>query len=125
MEGYRRGDPWDLPDDPRKRRERSSEIAEDICNQFDEITHEFLEKVLRKVIEERERNQVKIHVEEIEDLNTHGVRVYSLISGMDMYRAEVRASGIEIWERDNYDSGEPLDERHPAWTNLRDALLTK
>lgn len=39
---------------------------------------------------------MKIYIEELEELSTHGVTTYSLITGMDMYRAEVRASGIEL-----------------------------
>ena len=43
---------------------------------------------------------MKVYVEEIEDLSTHGVTNYSLVRGMEFYDAEVRASGIEILNRD-------------------------
>ena len=65
---------------------------------------------------------MKIYTEEIEDISTHGVTTYSLITGMDMYRAEVRASGITIWERDNHDNGAPLDEDSDKYKELSEAL---
>lgn len=55
MEAYRQGDPWNLPEDPRERRQRVSEIAEDLCNQFDEIFYEFANKILEEVREEARR----------------------------------------------------------------------
>lgn len=48
----------------------------------------------------------KVYIEEIEDLSTHGVTQYSIVSGVDFYDAEVRASGIEITRRDNADMEE-------------------
>lgn len=66
---------------------------------------------------------MKVYVEEIEDLSTHGVTVYSLVQGMDIYRAEVRASGITIWERDDYDQGKPLDEEHEQYEKLKEAVV--
>ena len=49
MEAYKRGDPWNLPEDPRERKKRSEEIAEDLCKQFDEIFYEFANKILEEV----------------------------------------------------------------------------
>lgn len=65
---------------------------------------------------------MKIYIEEIEDLSTHGVTTYSLITGMEMYRAEVRASGITIWERDNHDNGASLDSSSDKYKELSEAL---
>lgn len=50
---------------------------------------------------------MKVYIEELEELNTHGVTVYSLIKGMDMYRGEVRADGIDIFERGAHNEGRP------------------
>ena len=65
---------------------------------------------------------MKVYIEEMEDLSTHGVTTYSLITGMEMYRAEVRASGITIWERDNHDSGASLNEDSGKYKELSEAL---
>lgn len=66
---------------------------------------------------------MKVYVEEIEDMNTHGVTYYSLVQGMDIYMAEVRASGIGIVER-NLDTGSetPLDEKSDKYKELVEAL---
>ena len=48
----------------------------------------------------------KVYIEEIEDLSTHGVTQYSIVSGMDFYDAEVRASGVEITRRDKAELNE-------------------
>lgn len=66
---------------------------------------------------------MKVYVEEIEDLSVHGVTCYSLITGMDIYRADVRASGIEIYERDEHENGQPIDEEHPQYEVLKNALV--
>ena len=65
---------------------------------------------------------MKIYTEEIENMSTHGVTTYSLITGMEMYRAEVRASGITIWERDNHDNGASLSEDGNEYKELSEAL---
>lgn len=65
---------------------------------------------------------MKVYIEEMEDLSTHGVTTYSLITGMEMYRAEVRASGITIWERDNHDNGASLNEDSDKYKELSEAL---
>ena len=66
---------------------------------------------------------MKVYIEEIEELSTHGVTVYSLIQGMNVYPAEVRASGIEIVSR-NMDTGEstPLDNDNEKYKELVEAL---
>lgn len=53
---------------------------------------------------------MKIYIEEIEDMSTHGVTFYSLVQGMDVYHADVRASGIDITAY-SLDTGEhsPID----------------
>ena len=61
---------------------------------------------------------MKVYIEEIEDLSTHGVTTYSLITGMEMHRAEVRASGIEIATIE----GAILSEDEPIEQELRQAL---
>ena len=65
---------------------------------------------------------MKVYIEEIEDLSAHGVTVYSLVQGMNVYHAEVRASGIEIVSR-NMDTGEstPL-ENEDKYKELVEAL---
>ena len=68
---------------------------------------------------------MKIYIEEIEDLSAHGVTVYSLVQGMNIYRAEVRASGIDIYERDHYDDGDPLDTEDEKYKELSAALTTE
>ena len=65
---------------------------------------------------------MKVYIEEIENMSTHGVTTYSLITGMEMYRAEVRASGITIWERDNHDNGASLSEDGNKYKELSEAL---
>lgn len=70
---------------------------------------------------------MKIYIEEIEDLSTHGVTTYSLVQGMDVYRAEVRASGIDIFERDNHDEGKAMDteggKRNELVTELTNYII--
>lgn len=71
---------------------------------------------------------MKVYIEEIEDLSTHGVTVYSLVQGMNVYRGEVRASGIEIFERDAHnEGGAPLDEedekRNELYTELANYII--
>ena len=66
---------------------------------------------------------MKIFVEDIsEDYGTHGVSMYSLVQGMDVYHAEVRASGIDIVSR-NMDTGEstPLESEY-KYKELVEAL---
>lgn len=50
------------------------------------------------------------HIERLEELESHGITIYSLIRGMNMYRAEVRASGIYIYEREDHENGGPEAE---------------
>lgn len=66
---------------------------------------------------------MQVYIEEIEDLSTHGVTVYSLVQGMHVYHAEVRASGIEIESR-NMDTGEgtPLEKDNDKYKELVEAL---
>ena len=61
---------------------------------------------------------MKVYVEEIDDLSTHGVTNYSLIRGMEFYDADVRASGIEIMNRD----GTEIDNEE-LYNELRDAVV--
>lgn len=65
---------------------------------------------------------MKVYIEEIEELSAHGVTTYSLVTGMDSYRAEVRASGVDIFERDHYDDGDPLDKEGEEYKQLLSEL---
>ena len=67
---------------------------------------------------------MKVYIEEIEELSTHGVTTYSLVQGMNVYYADVRASGIEIVSR-NMDTGEstPLDNNSEKYKELVEALI--
>jgi hypothetical protein len=67
---------------------------------------------------------VKVYIEEIEELSAHGVTTYSLVQGMNVYRADVRASGIEIVSR-NMDTGEstPLGNNSEKYKELVRALV--
>lgn len=66
---------------------------------------------------------MKVYIEEIEELSAHGVTTYSLVQGMNVYRADVRASGIEIVSR-NMDTGEstPLGNNSEKYKELVEAL---
>lgn len=66
---------------------------------------------------------MKVYIEEIEELSAHGVTTYSLVQGMNVYRADVRASGIEIVSR-NMDTGEstPLNNNSEKYKELVEAL---
>lgn len=67
---------------------------------------------------------MKVYIEEIEEMSAHGITTYSLVQGMDIYRAEVRASGIEIFERDAHNEGGPsMDEEDERFEALKDALV--
>lgn len=72
---------------------------------------------------------MQIYVEDIsEDYGTHGVTVYSLVHGMDFYYAEVRASGITLFDNSGFDDGIKMDKEHPMTGQLREAVnkeLTK
>ena len=59
MESYKRGDPWDLPEDHRERKKRVSEISKDICDQYDEIFFKFANKVLEKVREDIRQQELE------------------------------------------------------------------
>lgn len=67
---------------------------------------------------------MKVYIEEIEELSAHGVTTYSLVQGMNVYRADVRASGIEIVSR-NMDTGEstPLGNNSEKYKELVRALV--
>lgn len=67
---------------------------------------------------------MKVYIEEIEELSAHGVTTYSLVQGMNVYRADVRASGIEIVSR-NMDTGEstPLGNNSEKYKELVEALI--
>lgn len=67
---------------------------------------------------------MKVYIEEIEELSTHRVTTYSLVQGMNVYRADVRASGIEIVSR-NMDTGEstPLGNNSEKYKELVEALI--
>lgn len=67
---------------------------------------------------------MKVYIEEIEELSAHGVTTYSLVQGMNVYRADVRASGIEIVSRD-MDTGEstPLGNNSEKYKELVRALV--
>lgn len=63
---------------------------------------------------------MKVYIEEIEELSTHGVTNYSMVRGMDFYDADVRASGVSIFRRDGSeltDSDEAYEELHTAMNN--------
>ena len=66
---------------------------------------------------------MKVYIEEIEELSAHGVTTYSLGQGMNVYHADVRASGIEIVSR-NMDTGEstPLGNNSEKYKELVEAL---
>ena len=60
---------------------------------------------------------MKIFVEDIsEDYGTHGVSVLSLVTGMEFYYAEVRASGITILT--DLDEGIEMDDDNPLKKEL-------
>lgn len=67
---------------------------------------------------------MKVYIEEIEELSAHGVTAYSLVQGMNVYHADVRASGIEIVSR-NMDTGEstPLNNNSEKYKELVEALI--
>lgn len=67
---------------------------------------------------------MKVYIEEIEELSAHGVTAYSLVQGMNVYHADVRASGIEIVSR-NMDTGEstPLGNNSEKYKELVKALI--
>lgn len=66
---------------------------------------------------------MKVYIEEIEELSAHGVTTYSLVQGMNVYHADVRASDIEIVSR-NMDTGEstPLGNNSEKYKELVEAL---
>ena len=68
---------------------------------------------------------MEVYIEDItEDYGTHGVSVYSLVHGMDGYVADVRASGVSIFESADYDNGQsPLDEGSEQYSILNKALV--
>jgi len=60
---------------------------------------------------------MKIFVEDIsEDYGTHGVSVLSLVTGVEFYYAEVRASGITILT--DLDEGIEMDDDNPLKKEL-------
>lgn len=61
---------------------------------------------------------MKVYVEEIEEASTHGVTNYSLVRGMEVFSADVRASGIELFESENV----PMDTKHPLYDELYEAV---
>lgn len=61
---------------------------------------------------------MKVYVEEIEEASTHGVTAYSLVRGMEVFDAEVRASGTTITERD----GPEITKDHPLYETLIKAV---
>lgn len=66
---------------------------------------------------------MKVYIEEIEDLSTDDISVYSLVQGMDVYQAEVSLTGIEIASR-NMDTGEvtPIEDTN-KYKELAGALM--
>jgi hypothetical protein len=53
----------------------------------------------------------KVYIEEVEELSVPGVTNYSLVRGMEFFDAYVRASGIDIRNRDGSEvDGEELHE---------------
>lgn len=53
----------------------------------------------------------KVYIEEVEELSVPGVTNYSLVRGMEFFDANVRASGIDIRNRDGSEvEGEELHE---------------
>lgn len=61
---------------------------------------------------------MKIYVEEIEEASVHGVTNYSLVRGMEVFSADVRASGIELFNQD----GSDLSKDHPLYEELYNAV---
>jgi len=61
---------------------------------------------------------MKTYVEEIEDMSVPGVTHYSLVRGMEVFSADVRASGIELFEKENA----PMSEDHPLYQELYEAV---
>ena len=65
---------------------------------------------------------MKIFVEDIsEDYGTHGVSVLSLVTGVEFYYAEVRASGITILT--DLEEGIEMDDDNPLKKELVAAAL--
>lgn len=53
----------------------------------------------------------KVYIEEVEELSVPGVTNYSMVRGMEFFDADVRASGIDIKNRDGSEvEGEELHE---------------
>lgn len=66
---------------------------------------------------------MEVHVEDItDDYGIHGVAVYSLVQGMKAYRGEVRADGIDIFERENYKDGKAMRKNDAKQNELEKAL---
>lgn len=65
---------------------------------------------------------MKVYIEEVEDSSVHGVTVYSLVRGMDFFYAEVRASGVTIFDREGFDSGNEMDDKNPLKPELTQAI---
>lgn len=61
---------------------------------------------------------MKVYVEEIEEASAHGVTNYSLVRGMEVFSADVRASGINIF---NSDASE-MSKEHPLYEELYNAV---
>lgn len=65
---------------------------------------------------------MEVYVEDItEDYGGHGVSVYSLVRGMDTYTGEVRASGVEIYDKND----ELVEEYDPELEQELKEALTK
>lgn len=62
---------------------------------------------------------MKVYIEEIEELSAHGVTNYSMVRGMELFDADVRASGVTILNRDGteVDNEELLSELQEAMHN--------
>lgn len=66
---------------------------------------------------------MRVYIDDItEDYGDHGVAVYSLVQGMSFYYAEVRASGISLYDPDGFVSGKELDAGDPKYEELVQAI---
>lgn len=48
---------WDLPEDPFERKEKVAQLADELCDKFDKIYYEFMNKILEEV---RANNRIEI-----------------------------------------------------------------
>lgn len=98
MEKYQRGDLWDLPDNPIDRKNREEEIADDLSDQFDEMTYEFLNKILEQVKEENDMSSIYMTIENVTE-EDESWDTYSVIDNMVIYRVEVEEPDYNVYDQ--------------------------